>query len=96
MNVTTSPSVKIALRTLGEEDRRRVTAWFDHLKNWDNDEIVRSQSHRLASDDSTYLLRTSSDMLIFFTIHKDGIEILDIARGAVLQAFDWAAERSRS
>jgi hypothetical protein len=35
-------SVQVALRTLDEETRRRVNAWFEHLANWDGDELPRN------------------------------------------------------
>ena len=44
MKVTVTQPVTIALRTLGEDDRRRVTSWFRHLENWENDEFVRDHS----------------------------------------------------
>jgi hypothetical protein len=53
VNVSLTPPVEIALRTLGEEDRRRVSAWFDHLKNWRTDAFVREHSQKLG-------LRTTS------------------------------------
>jgi len=94
MQVTKSESVRIALRTLGEQDRRRVEAWLDHLGNWENDEFVRAQSHRLPSDGNTYVLGTGSDLRVFFTVTKDGIVILDVARKAALQGFAGAADQS--
>ena len=80
MQVDLTEPVTIALRTLGEDERRRVSSWFDHLKNWENDEFVRSNSHRLASDKNVYVLRTSSDLRIFFTFIDGNIVVLDIAR----------------
>ena len=82
MKVVETPPVEIAIRTLSDEDRRRVWALFDHLKNWENDAHVRQSSERLASASDVYLLKTSNDIRIFFTLKDDRIEILDIATRA--------------
>jgi len=90
MKVVETPPVEIAIRTLSDEDRRRVWALFDHLKNWENDAYVRQSSERLASasdvyllkTSDVYLLKTSNDIRIFFTLKDDRIEILDIATRA--------------
>jgi len=96
MEVTVTPPVTIALRTLGEEDRRRVTSWFHHLQNWEIDEFVRSHSHPLPSDASVYVLRTNSDFRIFFTFDKSGIVILDLARKEALDGFERASGKART
>jgi hypothetical protein len=80
VNVIQTPPVEIALRTLGDEDRRSVWAWFDHLHNWENDLFVRKRSQRLHSTDNIYVLKASNDIRIFFRLEKDRIVILDIAR----------------
>ncbi len=85
MQVVITEPVTIALRTLGEDERRRVTSWFDHLKNWDKDEFVRSRSHRLTSDENVYVLHTSSDIRIFFSLDDGRIVIRDLATKDTLQ-----------
>jgi hypothetical protein len=87
MHVEISQPAAIAIQTLGTEDRRNVMAWFDHLANWKNDSFVRERAHRLSKDDRVYVLRTSSDIRIFFSFEEDRIVILDIARTAALQSF---------
>jgi len=42
MNGRTSQPAEIAISNFGPEDRRRVSAWFDHLKNWENEATVLS------------------------------------------------------
>jgi mRNA-degrading endonuclease RelE of RelBE toxin-antitoxin system len=79
MKVLSLQPVKIALRTLSDKDRRQVFAWFDHLKNWKNDETVRNNSHLLADSDDVYVLKTTSDVRIFFKLQEDQITVLDIA-----------------
>ncbi len=86
----------IALRTLGDEDRRRVTSWFDRLWNWENDEFVRSRAQRLASDENVYALRTGGDFRIFFSLAENRIVILDIARREALASFNGASGPARS
>ena len=81
MRVTRDPSVDAAIRTLDEEDRRKVYSWLDHLKNWENDEHVRKMSQPMIYQ-NTYVLNTSDDIRIFFTLdsEKQEIAILDIAK----------------
>ena len=54
MKVIQTPPVETALRTLGDADRRRIWAWLDHLKNWENDSLVRQKAQRLADGDNVY------------------------------------------
>jgi len=86
MNVIQTPPVEIALRTLGDDDRQRVSAWFGHLANWENDQFVRQHSQKLNSAENVYVLRTSGDLRIFFRLEKNGIVILDIARKATIMS----------
>lgn len=80
MHVVQTPPVEIAIRTLSQEDRRRIRAWFNHLSNWENDSFVREHSKKLPSSPNVYVLRTSNDdFRIFFRLEDDRIEILDIA-----------------
>jgi mRNA-degrading endonuclease RelE of RelBE toxin-antitoxin system len=78
--VVITQSVQVALRTLDDETRRRVNAWFEHLANWDGDEYVRSHSHSLDSIPGVYVLKTSTDLRIFFTMQGNSVTIIDIAK----------------
>jgi mRNA-degrading endonuclease RelE of RelBE toxin-antitoxin system len=80
VNVVTTAPVEIALRTLGNEDRKRVIAWIDHLKNWEGDPFVRTHSYQLKPSDNTYVLHTSTDIRIFFTLEANTITVLDVAK----------------
>jgi hypothetical protein len=80
MKIEITAPVEIALRTLGQDDRWQLLAWFDHLKNWEGDEFVRTHSHKLSSPKNTYVLQTSTDIRIFFTIEGDTITVLDVAK----------------
>jgi hypothetical protein len=65
MKVIKQRSVDAAIRTLSDEDRRKVFAWLDHLENWENDEHVRKMSKKTIYHD-VYVLNTSDDIRIFF------------------------------
>lgn len=80
MQVTLTPAVELAIRTLGEDDRRRIAAWLDNLANYENDSHVREISSVLPGDENILVLRTSSDIRIFFTIRGQEIVVLDVAR----------------
>ena len=67
MNVILTQPVEIALRSLSDEDRRKISAWLDHLKNWENDSFVRDRSHPLESNEGVYVLRTNTDLRVFFS-----------------------------
>ncbi len=79
-NVVTTPPVDIALRALDTKGVRQVHSWFDHLSNWDGDEFVRTRSHSLDGVPGVYVLRTSTDIRIFFKIDGNTITILDVAK----------------
>lgn len=84
--IVTTPPVDIALRTLDADDVRRVQAWFDHLRNWDGDEHVRRHSHSLTGVPGVYILKTTTDIRIFFRIDGDTITVLDIAKKSAIVA----------
>jgi hypothetical protein len=51
MKVSKLRSVDAAIRTLDEDERRKVFAWLRHLENWENDEHVRKLSKATVSKD---------------------------------------------
>lgn len=81
MKLSKLPSVDVAIRTLDEQDRQRVSVWLDHLRNWEKDEQVRSLSQRLRFE-NTYALTTPDDLRIFFTLDagQEEIVVLDLAK----------------
>ena len=85
---------KIAYSTLGPEDRRLVDAWCDHLRNWRNDEFIRSRSKRLVSDEEMYSFQTSSDIVLAFKIDGNKVIVLSIFRKEALRSFQAMAEQS--
>ena len=84
--IVLSESVEIALRTLDPASVRRVQSWFGYLKRWDTDEEVRSNSDELKGMPGGYLMRTTTDLRIFFQIDGDTITVLDIAKKAAILA----------
>jgi mRNA-degrading endonuclease RelE of RelBE toxin-antitoxin system len=77
--IVITPAVEVALRTLDEENRRHVRSWFDRLANQDEDDFVRSHSHSLSSIPGVQVLKTSTDLRIFFRMEGNTITILDVA-----------------
>ena len=81
LSVQKTQSIDAAIRTLSDEERQKVFAWFTHLRNWENDEHTRKMSKRTADKD-VHVLNTSDDIRIFFRLDpdKNEITILDIAK----------------
>jgi hypothetical protein len=80
MNVKFSDAAEIQLLTADDRGRRSIMAWIDNLKRWETDPYVREHSHKLNGDDNVYLLVTDSDLRIFFSLEKDEITVLDLAK----------------
>jgi hypothetical protein len=78
--VVISPTVEIAVRSLDPDGVRRVNAWFDYLQRWDEDEVVRKNSVPLDSIPGVYMMRTTTDVRIFFRIDGDTVTVLDVAK----------------
>jgi mRNA-degrading endonuclease RelE of RelBE toxin-antitoxin system len=80
-----APAVELSLSSLDPDGVRRVQAWFDYLKQWDEDEVVRKNSLPLPGHPGVYVLKTTTDLRIFFRIDGDTITVLDIAnRSAII------------
>jgi hypothetical protein len=82
--VVLAPDVEIAMRTLDPDGVRRVHAWFSYLERWDTDEEVRKNSVQLKEAPGVYLMRTTTDIRIFFRIDGDTITVLDVAKKAAI------------
>jgi len=96
MKVLQTLPVEIALRTLRDEDRQEVLAWFDHLKNWENDAWLRSQANQVNSSDNVYVLKAGGDLRIFFRLEQDRIILLDLATKATIVASGHVSGQSGS
>jgi len=82
--IVLDPSVEIALRTLDQDGVRRMHAWFSYLERWDTDEVVRKNSEQLSGMPRAYMMRTTTDIRIFFRIDGDTITVLDVAKKAAI------------
>ncbi len=82
--VVLAPAVEIAMRTLDPDGARRVHAWFSYLERWDTDESVRRNSQQLPDMPGVFVMRTTTDIRIFFRIDGDTATILDVAKKAAL------------
>src|SRR6266404_588998 len=94
LNLHITERAEIAYSSLGSEERRLVDAWFDHLRNWRNDEFIRSRSKLLDSDEDIYVFQTSTDIVIAFRIVGNEVIVLSIFHKEALRTFERAAGRS--
>lgn len=87
MSVAVSSAAKIALAGLPDDERRRVQLWLEHLRKWGADAEIQEHSTRLFPEEepNLYVLRTASDVRIFFTVGDDEITVVDIARRDALR-----------
>ncbi len=82
MQVVLSERVKFRLDTIGADDRKRITAWFDYLQNWEEDPFAKSRSVLLdIPGKSVYMFRTTTDLRIFYTVDLPNktITVIDFA-----------------
>ncbi len=79
--------------TLRADDRRQLDAWFGHLKNWNNDEVIRAKSKRLESNGETYFLRTGDGFVIAFSVVKETVNVLSIFSEQTVDLFSTSAAR---
>jgi len=84
MKVNVTESVQIALRNLSDDDRRKVWAWISNLEKWETDPYVQQHSKQLNAGENVYMLLTSTDVRIFFTLEKDSITVEDVAKRATI------------
>lgn len=81
-----TPAVELSMTSLDPDGVRTVHAWFDYLKRWDEDEVVRKNSLALPGHKGVYVLRTTTDIRVFFRIDGDTITVLDIAKQSAIIA----------
>jgi mRNA-degrading endonuclease RelE of RelBE toxin-antitoxin system len=93
MNVIITRAVHVALRTLDNDERRKVQDWFDHLRNWEDDEHVREIAKKFVYQ-NIYSIYTPDDIRIFFALdeEKGEIVIVDLARPSRFKAAGAAPE----
>jgi hypothetical protein len=86
LNLEISNNARLHYLTMGVEERRRVDALFDHLRNWPNDPSLRALARRLDSEEE-FLLETSSAFAIFFKVQESKVTILGIFAKDTLNEF---------
>jgi hypothetical protein len=82
--VVLAPAVEIAMRTLDPDGARQLHSWFSYLERWDTDEGVRRNSQQLQEIPGVYVMRTTTDIRIFFRIDGDTVTVLDVAKKAAI------------
>lgn len=88
ISVELSQQAKATLLSLSDEDRRMLQSLFQHLRNWHNDEFMRTHSKAVVGIEGAYVFRSSSDLMFAFRVLADGIEVISIFRKEVLNAFE--------
>jgi mRNA-degrading endonuclease RelE of RelBE toxin-antitoxin system len=84
MKVNVTEPAEIVLRNLSDDDRRRVWAWINNLERWETDPFIQEQSKKLDAGGNDYMLVTNTDLRIFFTLEKESITVLDVAKKATI------------
>ncbi len=90
MKLVKTEPVEIGLRMLGDDDRRKVWAWIEHLANWETDAIIREHSRLIDPVENLYLLTTNTEYRVFFRLEDAQIVLLDIASESTLRLFSTA------
>ena len=80
LDLKLSYGAEMALLSLREIDRTRISAWYDHLRNWLNDEGVRSRSRRVPTLADTYVLQVYPDLYIAFEVGATEVTLTSIFR----------------
>ena len=78
--------MEIVLRNSRETERQKVLWWIDALEKWGTDPYIMENSKKLNDYDNTYMLITTSDLRLFFSVEKDEITVMDVARKATILA----------
>ena len=91
MVILTQP-VEIALRSLDEQDRQKVTTAIDQLSSWEKHPASRKQAKPVSAAENVYVLKTrGGDFRVFFRPEHDRIVVLDIATKDTIMAFGHAS-----
>jgi hypothetical protein len=81
---------------LGPDDRRNVDVWLEQLRNWRNDEFLRSRAKRLASEEEIYVVDIGNDLFMYFEIADGKVILRGIFGKEALRAFGRLEEFSRA
>lgn len=86
MELVTTADVNFSLAILEPEERRRVLDWFDRLKCWHTNEVLRGMARRLDYK-NVYVLVTPDRTRIFFDPSETTVTIVDLASRDTVAAF---------
>lgn len=85
LNLVLSDDAEMALSTLGDDDRRRVSGLLENLRRGRDDDRVRFHSVAVATMPHHFAWQ-AGDWLIFFRQEETEVEVLSILRKDVLRA----------
>jgi hypothetical protein len=94
LNLQLSQDAEEQLSTLGEADRRRLSGWFERLREWNNDTSLHELAYPVPTYPEELVFRTPGDWVISFRLVDDAIEITSIFRKRSLRAFEAASKGS--
>ena len=94
LSLEISDHARIPYSSLGPEDRRNIDVWLDQLRNWRNDEFLRSKAKRLRADEEFYIVDAGDDLFIAFEIIDDKMNLFSIYSKETLRAFGVLPEHS--
>jgi hypothetical protein len=86
LNLVLSDDAEMALSSLGDDDRRRVSGLLENLRRGRDDERVRFHSVAVATMPYHFAWQ-AGDWLIFFRQGESEVEVLSILRKDALRAF---------
>jgi len=78
--------IRIPLSSLGDDDRLRVMAAIDVLRNWNDDAALRAKATRIDDMEELYVF-PASDFLVTFRIEPGKIVVNSIFRPEALRRF---------
>src|SRR5437763_576589 len=78
---------RIALESLPDTELTKVVERFDALRRYPEQQWPSLGARRLPEDGSTYVLRVSERLLLFFTAHGDHFRIEDFVRQETLDRY---------
>jgi hypothetical protein len=94
LRIEISDHARIPYLSLGPEDRRNIDVWLDQLRNWRNDEFLRSKAKRLRADEEFYIVDAGDDLFIAFEIADDKLKLYSIYSRETLRKFGVLPEQS--
>jgi hypothetical protein len=91
MDVVRSHAAEILFRTMTDEDQRRIMGWSARLMNWKPGKPLPKKCTRIdlgaMRGKTIYVWKPAGNWTLFFQVHDDRIEIVDIASRDTLRKF---------